>query len=109
MRGRESVYNNIGHYQEMNDKDAFLGDVHGTSEIIKSTDENTDSNIPSSNCGLGEDPFIAVCQNVSSPYLFSSENQHGVVSLLNISTALTPLNTSILTFVTFPSTDYPSC
>ncbi|CAG5028572.1 unnamed protein product [Parnassius apollo] len=55
-----------------------------------------DPNIPSSTCVLEEDPFMAVYENASSPYLLASENQHGVVSLLNITSALTPLNTSTL-------------
>ncbi|CAG5036926.1 unnamed protein product [Parnassius apollo] len=84
--------------EEMNDicEDVFLDDVHGTSEIIKSTNENMDPNIPSSTCVLEEDPFMAVYENASSSYLLASENQHGVVSLLNITSDLTPLNTSTL-------------
>ncbi|CAG4946915.1 unnamed protein product [Parnassius apollo] len=84
--------------EEMNDicEDVFSDDVHGTSEIIKSTNENMDSNIPSSTCVLEEDLFMAVYENASSPHLLASENQHGVVSLLNITSALTPLNTSTL-------------
>ncbi|CAG5039875.1 unnamed protein product [Parnassius apollo] len=84
--------------EEMNDicEDVFSDDVHGTSEIIKSTNENMDPNIPSSTCVLEEDPFMAVYENASSPYLLASENQHGVVSLLNITSDLTPLNTSTL-------------
>ncbi|CAG5050133.1 unnamed protein product [Parnassius apollo] len=82
----------------MNDiyEDVFPDDVHGTSETIKSTNENMNLNIPSPTCVLEEDPFMAVHENTSSPYLLTSENQHGVVSILNITSALTPLNTSTL-------------
>ncbi|CAG4930943.1 unnamed protein product [Parnassius apollo] len=84
--------------EEMNDicEDVFSDDIHRTSKIIKSTNENMDPNIPASTCVLEEDPFMAVYENASSPYLLASENQHGVVSLLNITSALTPLNTSTL-------------
>ncbi|CAH2208680.1 jg4064, partial [Pararge aegeria aegeria] len=77
-------------------------DLHGTGEIIKSTDENNKNpsipspSIPSYSCVFREDPFVAVYQNASSPYLLPSENQHDVVSFSNISLFLTPLNTSTL-------------
>ncbi|CAB3249216.1 unnamed protein product [Arctia plantaginis] len=81
--------------ENMNDiyEDIFSDDGHETSKIIKLTNENMNPNIPSS--VARNDPFMVVYQNASSPALLPSENQHGAVSL-NISSDLTPLNTSTL-------------
>ncbi|CAG5015593.1 unnamed protein product [Parnassius apollo] len=88
-----------------------IEEMNGTSEIIKSTNENMDPNIPSSTCVLEEDPFMAMYENASSSYLLASENQHGVVSLLNITSDLTPFKYFYpdIRPVTFPATDYPDC
>lgn len=79
---------------KMNDvyENVFADDVHRANESI--TDENRNQNIPSSTCFLRENHFIVGYQNASTPDLLSSENQHTVS--LNISPALSPLNTSIL-------------
>ncbi|KAG6457883.1 uncharacterized protein LOC119190807 [Manduca sexta] len=77
-------------------EEVFSDDVNGTSKSIKSRDENMDPNIAYPTCALREDPFMAGYQNAPSPYLHLSENQQGVVSFLNTSSALTPLNTSAL-------------